>query len=216
MKIPKNIEKITATYGNSTGVRWAILLFAMAFFILIVYPSLFISQKTYELGDIATSDIKAPRNFFIENSTATETSRENAQKNVLTVYDFDASLLERIKSRISTAFNLMRSVELEVRSQIEETYGVDQAQAILGTLLENAYLKAQQEFEQALGLTVNDEAFRILMNARFDLNISTNLTEIITELLEPGIVSNQGHPFKRSGQRHCSTGCGDQRGNNRS
>ncbi len=200
MKIPKNIEKITATYGNSTGVRWAILVLAMIFFILIVYPSLFISQKTYELGDIATSDIKSPRNFFIENSAATQTSRENAQKNVLTVYDFDTSFLDRIKNRITAAFNLMRSIELEAHSQVEETFGVDQAQVTLEALLENAYLKTQKEFEQALGLTVNDEAFRILMDARFDLDISTNLTEIITKLLEPGIVSNKDILLKEVGK----------------
>jgi len=200
MKIKKNIDKILATYSDSTGVRWAILIATTAFFILIVYPTLFISQKNYELGDIATADIKAPRNFFVENSTATQTSREHAEKNVLAVYDYDTSLLNRITNRITSAFDLMQTIGKETEGQLSEASGANPSSTPLEKQLEDAYVKVQREFAQMLGLSVNSEAFRILMDANFDPVISSSLTEIVTELLTPGIVSNKDILLKEVGK----------------
>ncbi len=91
-------------------IRWAILLITTGLFVLILYPSLFMTQPSYNLGDIASRNIKAPRDFFIEDEMATEIHRQQEIENVPTVYDHDTALLSHRRSQVHQAFESIRSV----------------------------------------------------------------------------------------------------------
>ena len=87
MKLEKGKEPINKFLESNTQIRWAILVLATTLFIIILYPSLVITKHPYNLGDVVERDIKAPKDFFIEDQTATDKNRQQAIAEVLTVYD---------------------------------------------------------------------------------------------------------------------------------
>ena len=89
MKLNKRIQTAAEHFNTSRSVRWTLLVAVTAIFVLILHPRLVITTVDYKLGDIADRDIKAPQDFFIENQTATEASRQRAREAVLTVYDYE-------------------------------------------------------------------------------------------------------------------------------
>ena len=62
------------------------------------------SHHDYRVGDVADKDIKAPKDFFIEDTAATEASRKMAIEEVLTVYDHDHHLAATLVQRVQDAF----------------------------------------------------------------------------------------------------------------
>ena len=84
-------NKKSAGAKRSVGrhLRWLLLAAVIAVFIVLLYPNLVVPPHPYQLGDIAERNIKAPRDFFVEDQTATEEILTKAIAQVLTVYDFD-------------------------------------------------------------------------------------------------------------------------------
>ncbi|MBE9592089.1 MAG: HD family phosphohydrolase, partial [Proteobacteria bacterium] len=99
MNIEKSKELINRLLGSSNYVRWSLLIGVAVIFSIILYPSLVITEHSYKIGDVADRDIKAPKDFFIEDESATEANRKLAARKVLTVYDHDKLLLSRLTAR---------------------------------------------------------------------------------------------------------------------
>ncbi len=83
--------------------RWYILLALSAIISILLFPSILTPPKRYNLGDVANLDIKASREFLVENSELTEKNRQEAVKAVPPVYDFDPSGAN-VTSRMKKAF----------------------------------------------------------------------------------------------------------------
>ncbi|MGD2038564.1 MAG: HD family phosphohydrolase, partial [Desulfobacterales bacterium] len=104
MNFEKGKESINKLLDNNTRIRWGILVLSAILFIIILYPSLVSTTHEYSLGDVVERDIKAPRDFFIEDQAATDKKRQQAVAGVLTVYDFDANLAHTLKRNVEQAF----------------------------------------------------------------------------------------------------------------
>ncbi len=94
--------------GNT--VRWIILVLVTVIFTIIFYPNLATHQHIYQLGDVVERDIKAPKDFLVEDDRATEESRNRAVENVLTVYDHNTALLVQLTKKIQAAFGVVQQV----------------------------------------------------------------------------------------------------------
>ena len=122
MNIDKKKKSLNKFLGSSDYFRWGILSGITILFIVILYPSLVVTKHSYNLGDVAERDIKAPQDFFIEDMEATGKKRKQAIEGVLTVYDHDTTLLSKLTFRINQAFVDLRTVfEEELKDQIEAT-----------------------------------------------------------------------------------------------
>ena len=110
MNFEKGREAINKLLDNNTRIRWGILVLSAILFIIILYPSLVITKHRYNVGDVVERDIKASRDFFIEDQAATDKKRQQAVADVLTVYDFDANLANTLKRNVEQAFGDLRSV----------------------------------------------------------------------------------------------------------
>ncbi len=83
--------------------RWYILLSLSMIISILLFPSILTPPKAYNLGDVADRDIKASREFLVENSELTEKDRQEAVRAVLSVYDFDPTATD-VVSKIKEAF----------------------------------------------------------------------------------------------------------------
>ena len=67
---------VSSWFNADTKMRWGLLLVVAVGFTVIFYPNLVIKKSPYTIGDVAQRDIKAPRDFFIEDQTATTAQRQ--------------------------------------------------------------------------------------------------------------------------------------------
>lgn len=90
-------------------VRWLMLLVVILVFTALLYPGLVVTDLTYRVGDVAERDIKASRDFLIEDRQATEANQRKAAEQTLTVYDYDVLLSRNLTNTIDQVFRDMRS-----------------------------------------------------------------------------------------------------------
>ena len=174
MKIEKSKEAIRNYFDASNRMRWGILVAVTVIFTILLYPNLVITRHQYDLSDVAERDIKAPKDFFVEDKAATEKKRQQATSEVLTVYDFDADLAKTLGKNVDQAFEELRAVidahqnrksqELATPLELEEM--IFEGQIL--SLHDQLWAKRKQ-FEDEIGFQVSKGAFRVLEKEQFSL-----------------------------------------------
>lgn len=183
--IDKSKESINRLLGSSNYVRWSILVGVAVIFSIILYPSLVITEHSYKIGDVADRDIKSPRDFFIEDESATEVKRKLAVEKILTVYDHDKLLASRLTTRVQQAFADLRAVfEDEMRDQ-SEVAGKNKAS------VHSRIWQMKGSFEETIDISVSKGAYQILEKEEFSKDISHLISKILTQILENGVVINK-------------------------
>lgn len=104
---------------------------------------------SYRIGDIPTQDIHSPFSFDMEDAVTTEDKRLKAESSVLSIYDYDPQLAEKIALDVYRAFKNARSYLREKRKSSQEI----------------AILKSG--FEADLGQKIPDPLFLWLSDNKF-------------------------------------------------
>ncbi len=93
--------------------RWGLLLLTSLLLGLMLTPDLSSSLKTWDegmVGQISTMEIRAPKSTNIEDKQATEKKRQEAERSVTPIYDYQADLGRNIQNRIADAFLQMQNL----------------------------------------------------------------------------------------------------------
>ncbi|MCJ7618460.1 MAG: HD family phosphohydrolase, partial [Desulfobacterales bacterium] len=186
MNIEKNNKIIGNFFRSSKSIRWFILIGFTIIFTIILYPTLVITKHPYKLGDVAERDIKAPKDFFIEDKEATEENRKKAAENVLTVYDNNTTLAIKLSRDVQQAL-----AELQ---DVFEAYKEDQDKASPNEeikLLNEQLWQLKKSFEEKIGITVSDDEYKILIKEKFSSNIANLISKILTDIINNGVVINK-------------------------
>lgn len=139
----------------------------------------------YRIGDVVNRDIKAPRDFFIEDKEISLAKKNQVKDTIRAVYDFDGKLLTDITANVNSAMAIGRQIfEVEKRNQEfnpplppEPTFAMA--------------LSLKPEFEKTLGMEISKGAFQILFKHGFSDDISQNIISIVGKILKNGIVANK-------------------------
>ncbi|MDL1964062.1 MAG: HDIG domain-containing protein [Deltaproteobacteria bacterium] len=182
MNIEKNKNLLDKFFGSNASIRWFILIGFTIVFTIILYPPLVITKHSYKLGDVAKRDIKASKDFFIEDKEATEENRKKAAEKVLTVYDNNTSLPLKLSRNVKEAF-----AELY---EVFEAYNKASPNKEIKSLNEQ-FRALKESFEEKIGFTVSDDAYKILIKENFSSNIANLASRILTEIINNGVVINK-------------------------
>lgn len=183
-------------FVSNSYIRWSILVGVTIVLTIFLYPNLVIKTHIYKLGDVAEKDVKATKDFLIEDNESTEAKRREAVDMVLTVYDHDAGLAAKVSRNVKTAFDDLRAVaEAEKESQIKNTSettntGAAQSGDRKKLVHENIW-KMKNDFEEKTGITVSDGAYKILENESFAETIADFIIKITTKILDNGVVTSK-------------------------
>ena len=193
MSLIKTQFSLNKLFGNNDRVRWGILAGVTIIFTILLYPSLVVKKHSYKLGDVATKDIKAKKDFLIEDEDATETSRIQALENVQTVYDHDVTLSGKMNRQIEAAFVDLQTIFEASKTQdplkTSETSSLENVGGI--TSFHDIVWQKKPEFEDKLGISISDGAYKILEKEAFSKDISNLISKISTEILGNGVVANK-------------------------
>jgi len=193
MNIVKTQISLNRLIESSDSVRWALLVAVTIIFTILLYPNLVIEKHSYKLGDVVTRDIKAAKNFLIEDKEATEASRKQAVENVLTVYDHDVNISTKTDQRIKKAFDELRAT-LETILSIDnlknsETSSSENDEQKL--IIHNLIWQKKAYFEERIGISVSDADYKLLELEAFSSEISNLISGILAEIYDNGVVANK-------------------------
>jgi cyclic-di-AMP phosphodiesterase PgpH len=186
MNLKKIKESITDFLNSSINLRWWILSVIVIASLLILYINVAPVRHTYNPGDIADKDIKAPEDFFVEDENATEMNRKAAISKVPTVYDYDSALLSKLSARIRTAFKESKNVfekggiiSLSPESEIQAKAGKERSARI------------KNEFENKIGFQITGSIYSMLEKTGFSEDIPNAVINIVSRILGNGVVDNK-------------------------
>jgi len=124
----KENQKFSFTFlKNVIFQRWAIAIFLCIGLTLILAPNIYVSQPQYHHGMIASENIKADRDFDVEDTTSTRQKRNEAVENTCNVYDYDAEMPITLITLLKNSFALAGDGK-DIRQQkinLEKLWGVE-------------------------------------------------------------------------------------------
>lgn len=193
MKIEKNKISLKKFFGTSDHVRWSILVGVTIIFTILLYPNLVVKKHSYNLGDVAERNIKATKDFLIEDKDATEANRREAVGNLLTVYDHDVTLSQTINQNVKKAFNDIRTVFKAEKNQNKIALKPSETASAgtIATSVHDLIWQQKADFEEKIGISVSDGAYNILEKETFLPNIANLICSISKEILDNGVVTNK-------------------------
>ena len=177
MKSDSRFQAISVFIGSSTGVLWALLICLTLIITMVLGPDETNITEVYRQGDIAERDIKAPRDFFIEDRDATLQNQQAVVRTIPFVYDYDPGLFQRIAQRIDQAF-----------AQPRELFnnGGEEAPPSLAMVM-----AGREKFEEILGIPMSKGAYTILYKSEFSQEVARLIETILKEILDNGVVANK-------------------------
>jgi putative nucleotidyltransferase with HDIG domain len=202
MSKEKSKESGSKGLDSANRFRWGILFSVTVIFSVVLFPNLIVSKHQYDLGDVAERDIKAPRDFFIEDKAATEKNRQMAVEAVLTVYDFDPGLAASLTRKVDEVFAEMRSAPAEPGEEHLQQPTENDAAGQKTTAVENTPSEEKPDrrkyLEEKLGIRVSKGAFIALEKVGFSQEISDLINRILAKILDNGVVTNKEILLKES------------------
>jgi putative nucleotidyltransferase with HDIG domain len=139
---------------NTLFQRWAILVFLSIALSVLLAPNLYVSNPAYHYGMIAHENIKADRDFLVEDVNSTQQKKKEAPANTRPVYDYDAEMPITLKAKIINSFTLIANnpVNEQLKDLLEKSLGTPL------TAKEFSFLKASrssEELQQKLSATID-------------------------------------------------------------
>ena len=184
MQNGKQKDNIERFFGLEDHFKWLLLALVTAAIIVVLFPSLIISQRLYVSGDVVERDIKATKDFLFEDKPATERQRAQAVEAILTVYDHNTALTTQLIQRVDTAFEDMRGVvdvavppaehtkaanENEVKPPVEAADTPAAEGQGTAPSLHELLTVHKPAFEKSMGITFSKGAFAILEKEGFQV-----------------------------------------------
>jgi hypothetical protein len=181
------IKKIKPTTWPLLGILISVTVIST----LILYPKLVIIQSPYKTGDIADKNIRAAMDFIVEDAETLAQKQKEAGSEILTIYNYDKSLLSNLTLQVNEAFNLARSAIDNLKAVKKDN---DQKSPPSNSAEEKnkpSVWEVKPEFEKILGISVDDGAYGILEKEKFSKKISDLIVSILSEILNNGVAANK-------------------------
>lgn len=145
--------------GNIIFQRVVILLFLSVGLTLLLAPNFYESSPKYKHGMIAQDNIKADRDFLVEDANSTRQKRTEAADNVRSVFDFDAEISITLYNKLVRA-----TTELNASS-------------------------SKEQFEKLLGISLSDQELYFLKNTIYTNEGLAKISRILTAFYEKNLIT---------------------------
>ncbi len=178
---------------------WYILLGLSLVLSVLLYPNILTSPVIYSLGDVVGRDIKASREFLVEDKELTEKNRQDAVKAVISVYDFDRTSTS-VVSRIDEAFKAGWTFIVEFKAA-GQTPGEAPSEEIPVFDEQTTNLESfKSNFFEILDILPDNKVFEALMEGGFPVEVRDATSRLVSKVLRNGVVGNKMMLMTRSGK----------------
>jgi hypothetical protein len=141
--------------------KWSIGIGTALLLTVLLSPSFKLPLKSYQPGDIATKEIKSTQDILVEDQKSTQEKRIEAERSVLSVYDYDPAILVDVRNRLQTAFS------------------------------SPAPSMKKADLEASLRLSLSQREWRLLEKEKFHPSVGEASFNLLAPLLNKGIVNDK-------------------------
>ena len=178
-------ENILAFIKTPRLQRWVLLVSLSLMFTFLVLPTVPLSRTEYKVGAIANKDIKADRDFLVEERASTDLKRIEAAKSVPSVYDYDDHMATQIRGSLMKAF-------LAVQESRQRTTTDDED-------ISTGALAVKEErrpgiFEKSLEIRLSDEELSVLEQREFSSSLAEKISSLIMDVYRDRMITNVAFP----------------------
>ena len=169
MRNPSWLERIKTPSHQKwfIGIGMAIIL------TFLLSPSLTLHLKDYKVGDIATKEIKSTQDLLVEDEKLTQEKRAEAERFVLSIYDYDPAILSNAENRVRSTFESISDSLKKVEK------GHDQN------------IPRKKEWDSSMNLLLTQREWQVLEMERFNPAIGEAALKMIAPILKKGIVNDK-------------------------
>ncbi len=205
--------------GFLKGVLAVVVVLVLSLFVL---PDIQFVPSRYQIGGISPKNVKAPQDFDVPDQKATEEKRRQVMKGVLSVYDFDLSIVDTLKENIQEAFRVMNRYYVGRRLRIENAAQqkalkrrqlkkkTPSGEAPTRTKTEKElFEESYQEFQKLLEIKLPGKTLRVLETEQFSPELATAIGALLQDVMNRGIVSSPDLLLKETGKGITIKGVGE-------
>jgi hypothetical protein len=174
-KVFKHIPSVPTFAVKIAFNRWTIAICLSAILTFLLTPQVHFFNPDYKVGSIAVRDVRADRDFLVEDRLSTEQKRAEAIKDFKSVYDYDSDTPSQLRATVTRAF-----------SSAEQTYNLSANRSLNQLSLQ----QLRNNFENALGITLTDDEFYTLQNNKYSPHISDKISRLITSVYHTALITN--------------------------
>ncbi|HEY5497596.1 MAG TPA: hypothetical protein VIK19_04610, partial [Syntrophales bacterium] len=178
-------NNIPAFIKNPRPQRWFLLVSLSLMFTFLLLPTVPLSRPEFKVGTIANQDIKADRDFLVEERVSTDLKRIEAAKSVPSVYDYDDHMATQIRESLMKAF-------LAVQESRQRT-NTDDEDNSTGALT----VKRERRpgiFEKSLEISLSDEELSVLEQREFSSALAEKISSLIMDAYRDRMLTNVAFP----------------------
>jgi putative nucleotidyltransferase with HDIG domain len=176
-----------------------ILLFALSLAItFILAPKPQKPLQNYMVGDISREDVKAVKEFLVEDVETSAKRQKEILAEVPSVYDLDEQAASRIQERLHNALKFIR---LEYRQlAVTSAPAAPSESALKGKVkpatpeLLTGLQKIRPEFNDLLGADLPLPTFNLLAKTEFSSTIEALVNQLVGEFCRQGVLSSRSLP----------------------
>ncbi|MFA5182705.1 MAG: HDIG domain-containing metalloprotein [Syntrophales bacterium] len=174
-------KNIPAFINNRRLQLGFLLVLLSLLFTFLLIPTVPFSRPEYKVGAIANKDIKADRDFLVEERASTDLKRIEAAKAIPSVYDFDDHMATQIRGNLMKAF-------LAVQESRQRTTPDDEN-------ISTAALAVNKEgrpgiFEKSLEIRLSDEELSVLEQHEFSSDLAEKISSLIVDVYRNRMITN--------------------------
>jgi putative nucleotidyltransferase with HDIG domain len=168
-------------FFNPSFQRWFLLVSLSLLFTFLLLPTVPVSRPDYKLGAIANKNIKADRDFIVEEKASTDLKRIEAAKAVPTVFDYDDQMAAQIRGALMKAFLAVQESRQRATSD-EEDVSINDS-ALKGE-------KSQGLFEKTLDVKLSREELSVLEQREFSSSLAEKISSLIMDVYRERLITN--------------------------
>ncbi|MEQ8212623.1 MAG: HDIG domain-containing metalloprotein [Smithellaceae bacterium] len=161
--------------------RWTIAVVLCLLLSVILAPDVHLFAPKYKIGMISPADIKADRDFLVEDLESTKQKRNEAARDVKSVYDYDRNIAGKIKDKLARTFNVLNEFRPTLPNEVTDAYNENDMQE---------EQKAKKLLEQILGFSLSAEEFRLLISHKNPVKLQHKLNRLVSTFYENNNLTN--------------------------
>ena len=164
------LERFSAPQSEKRN-RVILLLTTVTLLTFLLVPGQQFSKPVYKVGEISVSDIRATKDYLLEDRLLTEKKRLEAETAVPYVYDFNANAPHEITQRFEKALAVLAAAKSS--SQVADKAGL------------------RTSLHRLLGITLSDEEFSVLQRLRSDRALLGEINRLTGLIFANKVVSDK-------------------------
>ena len=168
---------------NTLLQKWAIVVCLGLILSLLLSPRIHFSRPDYKVGMIAIHDVKADRDFLVEDRVSTEQKKMEILADVKTVYDYDSDLQTQTETNLNKAFLAIEESYLRFKNENESENLSDAAK-------QRTLMQARRDFEKSLGIPLTNDEFEILHRYHFSSSIAKKISKLMGSVIRSAWITN--------------------------